>query len=166
MLLAALVAAALAWVGTVTADARLVLSSPAFHAGAAIPRRYTCDGKGISPPLRWTAPPRRARSLALHVYDLDASGFAHWIGWGISTRSRELPTGRQPPAQGRNGFGRIGYGGPCPPRGKPHHYAFVLYALARPLPIPPGSAETEFAVALKAAHVLAQAKLVGTYKRR
>jgi Raf kinase inhibitor-like YbhB/YbcL family protein len=127
---------------------------------------YTCDGRNISPPLRWTAPPRGACSLALRLYDVDAAGFTHWLAWGISTRSRGLRAAQRPPKQGRNDFGRIGYGGPCPPRGKPHHYAFLLYALARPLALAPGSREGAFAAGLKTAHVLAQAKLIGTYKRR
>jgi len=165
-LAAAAVAGALASVDAVTAGARLALSSPAFRAGAAIPRVYACDGKGISPPLRWTAPPGGARSLALRVYDIDAAGFTHWIAWGISTRSRRLQTGQRPPKQGRNDFGRIGYGGPCPPKGKPHHYVFVIYVLAKPLSIRPGSPAKAFAAALKATHVLAHANLVGTYKRR
>lgn len=100
------------------------------------------------------------------MYDIDASGFTHWIGWGISSRSRGLLKAQRPPRQGRNDFGRVGYGGPCPPTGKAHHYVFALYALARPLLIPPGSAEKRFVAALEAAHVLARAKLVGTYKRR
>jgi Raf kinase inhibitor-like YbhB/YbcL family protein len=165
-LAAAAVAGVFAWVDTVAAGARLALSSPAFRAGTAIPRVYTCDGRGDSPPLRWTAPPRGAGSLALRVYDIEASGFTHWIAWGISTRSRRLQTGQRPPKQGRNDFGRIGYGGPCPPKGKTHHYVFVLYVLAKPLSIRPGSPANAFTAALKAAQVLAHSNLVGTYKRR
>lgn len=165
LLAVAAVAVALACVGAVAAGPRLVLSSPAFGAGKPIPRAYTCDGQGTSPPLRWTAPPSGTRSFALRVYDTDA-GFTHWLAWGISSGSRGLARAQRPPRQGRNDFGRIGYGGPCPPTGKPHHYLFSLYALARPLRIQAGSADDKFVAALKAARVLAQAKLVGTYKRR
>jgi Raf kinase inhibitor-like YbhB/YbcL family protein len=128
-----------------------------------MPTVYSCDGKDVSPPLRWTAPPRAARSLALRVVDTDA-GFTHWTAWGISPRSRGLASGQRPTKQGRNDFGRVGYGGPCPPSGT-HHYVFVLYALARPLRIATGASSSRFASALRAAHVLAHAKLVGTYRR-
>lgn len=165
LLAAGAVAVALVAADASGAAARLRLSSPAFGAGKPIPRVYTCDGRGMSPPLRWTAPPPGTRSFALRVYDTDA-GFAHWLGWGISSRSRGLSSGQRPPRQGRNDFGRIGYGGPCPPRGTAHHYVFTLYALTRPLRIPSGSADDKFLAALKAARVLAQAKLVGTYERR
>jgi Raf kinase inhibitor-like YbhB/YbcL family protein len=146
--------------------ARLALSSPAFRAGGAVPRVHTCDGRDSSPPLRWTAPPRGARSLALHVYDVDASRFVHWIGWGIPARARGLRAGQRAPREGRNGFGGIGYGGPCPPAGRRHRYVFVLYALARRPALAPGSGEKAFATAVRAARVLAQARLVGTYRRR
>jgi Raf kinase inhibitor-like YbhB/YbcL family protein len=142
----------------------LLLSSPAIHPGGAIPKRYTCDGRDVSPPLRWTAPPAGARSLALRVYDVDAR-FTHWIAWGISTRSRGLRMGQRPPKQGRNDFGRVGYGGPCPPAGERHRYVFVLYALAKPLVVPAGSSAGAFAAGLRAAHVLAQTTVTGTYAR-
>jgi Raf kinase inhibitor-like YbhB/YbcL family protein len=145
------------------AATRFALSSSAFRNGGAMPAVYSCDGKDVSPPLRWTVPPRTARSVALRVVDTDA-GFTHWTAWGISPRSHGLASGQRPPKQGRNDFGRVGYGGPCPPSGT-HHYVFVLYALARPLAIAPGASSSRFAAALRIAHVLAQAKLVGTYRR-
>ena len=143
--------------------AAFVLASPAFHANAPIPRAYTCDGRDTSPPLRWTAPPRGTRSLALRVYDTDAR-FTHWLAWGIATRSRTLHAGAVPAHQGRNGFGRVGYSGPCPPSGAPHHYVFTLYALARPLSLR-GSNASAFTAALARGHVLARATLTGTYRR-
>ena len=143
--------------------ASFVLTSPAFHANAPIPRAYTCDGRDTSPPLRWTAPPHGTRSLALRVYDTDAH-FTHWLAWSISTRSRSLRAGALPPRQGRNDFGRAGYSGPCPPSGAPHHYVFTLYALARALS-PAGSNAGAFTAALTRAHVLARATLTGTYRR-
>jgi Raf kinase inhibitor-like YbhB/YbcL family protein len=164
LLFAAVAFAALA--SAPAARPRLILSSSAFRPGTGIPRLYTCDGKDSSPPLRWTAPPSGSGSLALRVYDRDASGFTHWIAWGISTRSSGLRTAQRPQKQGRNDFGRIGYRGPCPPRGALHHYVFVLYALAKPLSIPSGSNEHAFAAGLRSAHVLAQARLIGTYRRR
>lgn len=156
------VAGALA--ASATAGTPFVLSSSAFRAGGPMPAVYTCDGKDVSPPLRWSAPPLAARSLALRVVDTDA-GFTHWTAWDIPPRSRGLASGQRPPKQGRNDFGRVGYGGPCPPTGT-HHYVFVVYALAKPLTIPTGAADARFLTALRAAHVLAQAKLVGTFRRR
>lgn len=127
---------------------------------------YTCDGRGISTPLSWKGLPPRARSLALRLYDPDAAGFTHWLAWGISIRSPGLPSGQRPPKQGRNDFGRIGYGAPCPPKGTPHHYIFVLYVLAKPLDLRPGVSKGRFASAISHAYVLARAQLIGVYKRR
>lgn len=145
--------------------AAFVLFSPAFHAGDAVPRRYTCDGAGGSPPLRWTAPPARARSLAVRVYDPDARGFAHWLAWGISTTSRGIAAGTHAPREGTNDFGRRGYGAPCPPPGEAHRYVFVLYALARPLQLVPGARAPAFAAAVRAAGVLGRSTLTATYSR-
>ena len=143
----------------------LSLSSPAFHSGGAIPKRYTCDGAEVSPPLRWTAPPRPARSLALLVEDTSTPQvFKHWLAWGMSPRSRGLATGARPPRQGRNDFGRVGYGGPCPPSGTNHRYVFRLYALRKPLRLRSGASAQQFRRALRG-DVLAQARLVGTYHR-
>ncbi len=112
-----------------TLSVALALTSPAFHAGGTIPSLYTCAGADVSPPLRWTAPPRGTRSLALSVTDPDAGGFVHWRAWGIAASTRALASGARPPHEGRNGFGRVGYGGPCPPPGPAHHYVFELRAL-------------------------------------
>src|SRR5262245_4598399 len=93
--------------GTLVALAAFGLASPAFHAGASIPKPYTCDGSGVSPPLRWSAPPLGTRSLALSVKDPDAPGgtFVHWTAWNISPRSRGLARGQRPPREGRNSAG-------------------------------------------------------------
>ena len=145
--------------------ATFLLLSSAFHAGDSIPRRFTCDGQGSAPPLAWTARPKRTRSFALRVYDPDARGFTHWLAWGIPASARSLPAGARPPQEGTNDFGRRGWGAPCPPRGTRHHYAFVLYALARPLRLSPGARAPAFAAALHKAGVLKRAALVGTYAR-
>ena len=152
-------------IATLVSVLALTLSSPAFHSGGAIPKRYTCDGADLSPPLRWTAPPRAARSLALLVEDMSAPQvFKHWLAWGISPRSRGLATGARPPRQGRNDFGRVGYGGPCPPSGRNHRYVFRLYALRKPLRLRSGASPEQFRRALRG-DVLGQARLVGTYRR-
>jgi len=142
------------------------LSSPAFRPGAAIPKRFSCDGANVSPPLRWTAPPRRTRSLALAFEDTSTKPpFTHWLTWGISTRSRGLVAAARLPLQGRNDFGRTGYGGPCPPSGAKHRYVFRLYALRRPLELAAGATARELARTLRPGNVLGEARLVGTYRR-
>src|ERR687887_1025023 len=82
------------------------LTSPAFRSGGAIPKRFTCDGADLSPPLRWTAAPLRARALALQVVDVSTpSKFVHWLAWGMSPRSRGLAAGARPPRPGRDELG-------------------------------------------------------------
>ncbi len=113
----------------------LHLSSPAFPAGGVIPRLYTCDGRDVSPPLRWSGVPGGARELTLVMRDPDAPGgdFIHWTLTGIAPATTGVAAGRVPAgvAQGRNGFGTIGYRGPCPPPGEePHHYLITLTALS------------------------------------
>jgi Raf kinase inhibitor-like YbhB/YbcL family protein len=153
-------------IAALLAAAALSLSSPAFAQRGAIPKRFTCDGAGISPPLRWTAPPRGTRSFALEVVDLDTPlRFKHWLAWGISPRSRGLAAGARPPRQGRNDFGRVGWGGPCPPSGAKHRYDFLLFALRRPLSLRNGATWQQFRRALRG-DVLRSASLEGTYRRR
>jgi Raf kinase inhibitor-like YbhB/YbcL family protein len=144
------------------------ITSTAFEEGAAIPRRYTCDGEDISPEVAWSAAPGGTRSLALIVRDPDAGGFVHWLAYDIPGSSNgTLPTGisggPSAPAQGRNGFGRIGWGGPCPPSGT-HRYVFTLFALDRELGLSDGIGLSALEAAMRG-HVLAQATLTGTYKR-
>jgi Raf kinase inhibitor-like YbhB/YbcL family protein len=113
------------------ATRRLTLTSAAFQDGAPIPTRYTCDGAGRSPPLAWSGIPRETKELALVAQDLDAARFVHWTVLGISPSETRLPEGRVPHGalETENGFGRHGWGGPCPPKGEaPHRYVFALYA--------------------------------------
>jgi Raf kinase inhibitor-like YbhB/YbcL family protein len=142
------------------------LSSTAFSAGGAIPKTYTCDGKNVSPPLRWSAPPRGTRSLALSVEDPDAPGgtFVHWTGWNMRPTARRLARGQHLPAEGTNSAGGRGYTGPCPPAGPAHHYVFRLYALRAKLRLAPGAGPSKFRRALRG-RVLAVARLVGRYGR-
>jgi Raf kinase inhibitor-like YbhB/YbcL family protein len=144
----------------------LGLASPAFHAGSPIPQQFTCDGQDVSPPLRWSRVPPRARSLALEVKDPDAPGgvFTHWLLWNLSPRARSLPTHVSWRLQGRNSFGRVGYSGPCPPQGSTHHYVFTLYALDRKLTLPRGASSSRFHAAL-GGHVVSRATLTGIYGR-
>jgi Raf kinase inhibitor-like YbhB/YbcL family protein len=113
----------------------LRLSSPAFAAGRSIPRLYTCDGRDLSPPLRWSTVPAGASSLDVALRDLDAPGgsFIHWMLTGIAPGTSGLAAGQVPAgaSEGRNGFGTVGYRGPCPPGGdKPHRYVLTVTAVS------------------------------------
>lgn len=150
------------------------LTSPAFSPGGEIPVRHTCDGPDLSPPLRWTAPPANTKGFALIVDDPDAPAgtWVHWVLYGLPPTLRELPEGV--PArdtvpglgtQGVNDFRKVGYGGPCPPRGPAHRYVFKLYALDAELALPARKGKAEVVKAMEG-HILAQAELMGRYKRR
>jgi hypothetical protein len=155
----------------------LALTSTAFVHEGAIPTTYTCQGKDISVPLAWSGLPAGTRSLALIVDDPDAPDpaapkmtWVHWVLYNIppgtdgleeAVQSGELPKGT---LEGRNDWGRTGYGGPCPPVGR-HRYFFKLYALDVVLPDlgTPDKARLERAMQ---GHVLAKHELVGTYAKR
>jgi len=144
----------------------LSLSSPAFPAGSSIPQRFTCDGQDVSPPLRWSRVPPRARSLTVQLQDPDAPGgvFTHWLLWNLPPRTRGLPVHVSRRQQGRNTFGRIGYSGPCPPQGSIHHYVFTLFALDSKLALPRGSSASRLHAVMRG-HVVSRTTLVGTYGR-
>jgi len=149
------------------------LSSTAFKDGEEIPARYTCDGEHISPPLEWGEPPPGTQAFALIMDDPDApmGVFTHWVIFNIVSDSRQLteaiPTQGQLPGgflQGRNDFGKTGYGGPCPPAGPHHRYQFTLYALDQPLDLKAGISKEQLLSAIQG-HVLAQGQLTGRYQR-
>jgi phosphatidylethanolamine-binding protein (PEBP) family uncharacterized protein len=133
--------------------AAIALTAP-WPNGGTIPKRYTCDGAGAVPHLRWTHVPRRTRELVLEVLDPDAPGgtFVHWL-WAGS-----------PATPGRNSAGSLGYTGPCPPPGKPHRYVFRLYALDRRVPLPRGFDDAQLRAAIRG-HVLATGTVLGRYGR-
>ncbi len=151
----------------------LSLQTSAFKSGGEIPAQFTCSGADSSPALTWSGAPQGTQAFALIVDDPDApSGtFIHWVIYDIPAnatslaervaKSDQLPDGSR---QGKNGFGRLGYGGPCPPPGKPHRYFFKLYALDSKLNLPAGASKTEVEQAMKG-HILAQGELMGTYRR-
>jgi len=149
------------------------LTSTSFQDGSHIPAKFTCSGAGLSPQLAWTAPPAATASLALIVTDPDAprGTWVHWVLYSLPAGTRALPEGL--PAlgqlpdgalQGRNDFGKIGYGGPCPPPGSPHHYIFTLYALDAKLNLPAGEKRAQVEAAMKG-HILASGRLVGLFQR-
>lgn len=143
------------------------LTSSAFADGQPIPRRHSCEGEDLSPPLAWTEVPEGTSSLALIVDDPDApSGtFTHWLGWGLDPASGGLGEGEAAPVEGRNDFGQTGYRGPCPPPGHgPHRYFFRVYALEHELELEPGAGRGELDQALSAGS-MAVAELMGTFER-
>jgi hypothetical protein len=144
----------------------IALTSPAFAAGAPIPRVYTCDGRGVSPPLRWSGVPKGTRELVLLIRDPDAPGgsFIHWAVAGIAPGARSIGPGAAPAGavQGANSSGSDGYTPPCPPHGdRAHHYVIRVIALARP-----SGLRTGFDASSLPASGLATGTLVGTYARR
>jgi hypothetical protein len=147
----------------------MTLTSSAFQAGAAIPKRHSCDGGDFSPPLAWSGAPAGTRSFAVVVDDPDASGFTHWLLVDIPASTTSLAEGLKPgtlPAgavEGSNDFDSIGYRGPCPPSGS-HRYSHRVYALDVASLSPPPATKALFESGVKS-HVLARAELVGTYRR-
>jgi len=149
------------------------LTSSAFKQNGAIPKEYSCDGSDISIPLSWNKPPEGTKSLAVIADDPDAprGTWVHWVLYDIPAEVRELPEGIGPQEslqdgtkQGRNDFGKVGYGGPCPPSGPAHHYYFKLYALDQLTGLKSKATKQQLLDAIKG-HVLAETQLIGTYKR-
>ena len=143
------------------------LTSGAFSDGATIPARYSCDGADVSPPLAWSGTPEGTRSLALICDDPDAPGgtFVHWVLYNVPAHLSQIPENQSGGGvEGMTNFGRVGYGGPCPPPGKPHRYFFKLYALSEPLALRAGATKADVERAMHG-HVLAQAQVMGTYGR-
>ena len=149
------------------------ITSSAFENNGLIPAKYTCDGKDISPPLKWDAVPGGTKSIALICDDPDAPMgiFIHWVLFNLPSgtaeltenvpRDKVLPNGAK---QGMTDFGRIGYGGPCPPSGT-HRYFFKLYVLDTELKLEPGVNKGQLLKAMEG-HILAQGQLIGKYKRQ
>ena len=144
-----------------------------FKEGETIPKPHTCEGEDRSPPLRWNHPPAGTRCFALIADDPDAPGgtWVPWVLFNIPIDVRGLAEGLpmqdvlpNDAHQGMNDFHRVGYGGPCPPPGKPHRYYFRLYALDRELPLKPKATKAQVVAAMKD-HVLAEAQVMGRFGR-
>lgn len=118
------------------------ITTTAFQEGENIPSKFTCDGADANPPLRFEGVPVEAKSLALIVDDADAPGglFTHWLVWNIDPKTTTVEENSAPAngVQGKNDFGKSGYGGPCPPSGT-HRYFFKIFALDRQLDLAAGS---------------------------
>jgi Raf kinase inhibitor-like YbhB/YbcL family protein len=150
------------------------VTSSAFQEGTALPKQFTGDGKDVSPALRWTGAPTGAKSFAVICDDPDAprkEPWVHWVLFNLPADQQDLvegvpakevlPSGAR---QGKNDFGNPGYGGPAPPKGKPHRYYFKVYALDTMLDLKEGATKSQLEQAMKG-HILAQGQLMGTYAR-
>ena len=154
------------------AQSALTLTSSSLRDGR-IPKDLTCDGGDQSPSFIWSAPPAGTRSLVLTETDPDAPGgtFTHWVLYNLPAnnnglppnlpRQEQLPDGSR---QGRNDFGKLGYGGSCPPQGSTHRYFFDLFALDITLDVPAGATRAQVEDAMNT-HVLARGKLMARYSR-
>ena len=148
------------------------LTIPAFADGGLIPKLHTCESADISPSLEWVGEPTTTRGLALIVDDPDAPAgtWNHWLLYDLPPSVRSLAQGYKPGKPGLSGtddFGRLGYGGPCPPKGHgPHRYFFKLYALdIATLGLPAGARRPQIDAAIRG-HILAEARYMGRYERR
>lgn len=144
------------------------LSSPAFGHGQPIPKRYTCEGEDLIPPLQWEGAPPGTQSFVLIMEDPDApmGTWDHWIVYDIPATVTSIREATPPPGRvGRNSWEKTSYGGPCPPPGPVHRYFFRLYAVDIPsLNLPEGAEKKDVLQALEG-HILAQTELMGLYQR-
>lgn len=146
-----------------------VLRSPSLSPDGSIPSKYSCDGQDVSPALEWSGAPAETAYLALIVDDPDARDFVHWVVYNMTgSASGMLPeaysASPDAPPQGRNGFGRIGYGGPCPPSGT-HRYRFTLYALSDAVDLPATPSADQLRQAMSSL-LIARATFEAPYTRR
>lgn len=151
----------------------MLVKSSAFSEGGPIPKKHSCQGDDVSPDLSWEGVPPGTKSIALIVDDPDCPGgtWVHWIAYNIPSTLHGLPeavpaqkTSAGGLRQGENDFGRIGYGGPCPPPGKAHRYCFKVYALNSLLELEPGATKARLESAMKN-HILAEGLLTGRFQR-
>ncbi len=145
------------------------IMSSAFSDGENIPTQYTCEGSDISPPLSWQGIPAGAKTLVLIVDDPDApmGTWDHWVVFNIPPSTTQIAADGKFPAEtkdGKNSWGKAGWGGPCPPSGT-HHYQFKLYALDIVLTLANNTSKATIEKAMRG-HVLAETKIVGLYKKK
>jgi Raf kinase inhibitor-like YbhB/YbcL family protein len=144
------------------------ITSDAFENGKPIQKQYTCEGPDMSPQLSISDVPTGAKSLALICDDPDApvGTWVHWVVWNIDPKISQIPEkAGSIGVDGTNDFRRLGYGGPCPPRGHgTHRYFFKLYALDTLLDLKKGASKKDLENAMEG-HILAKAELMGTYSR-
>jgi len=143
----------------------LVVKSPAFEANKQLPKKYSCDGQEINPPLKIDGVPEEAKTLVLIVDDPDApSGtFDHWVVWNIPASMANIGENTVPGMEGLNSARAQGYMGPCPPSGT-HRYFFKVYALDTALTLGIGSKKKDVEKAMQN-HIVAKGELIGLYSR-
>jgi Raf kinase inhibitor-like YbhB/YbcL family protein len=149
------------------AEMAIQITSSVFSEGEAIPKKHTCSGEDVSPPLAWIGTPQAAKSLAIIMDDPDAPGktFVHWVLFNIPPGTVELAEGaRGAGVAGVNDFRRTGYKGPCPPAGQTHRYFFKIYALDQELKLAEGASKAEVEKAMKG-HILASGQWMGKFSR-
>ena len=148
------------------------LTATPFQNGGEIPKKFTCDGSDVSPELVWTDPPAGTHNFAVIVDDPDAPAgtWVHWVLYDLPANALRLAEGiakkdrlQNGACQGRNDFGKLGYNGPCPPRGSEHRYFFKLYALDAKTNLKPGASKRDLEHAMKG-HILAQSEFVGKFQ--
>jgi len=151
----------------VTKTEELKISSPAFENGGKIPKKYTCGGENVNPPLKIENAPSNAKSLALVFDDIDAPRrtYVHWIVWNVDPGLKEIKENSVPErvVQGVNDFKKRHYGGPCPP-GRAHKYVFKIYALDTLLNLNSNGTKKDLEKAMEG-HIISRAQLMGLYKR-
>ena len=150
----------------------IAVLSAAFAMGAALPDRYACTNR--SPPLAWGEVPTNTQSIAVLCDDPDAPAgdWVHWVLFNLAPETRSLPENVARDAalpgdavQGLNDYGRVGYDGPCPPRGQQHRYHFKVFALDARLALDAQARKKDLLAAMEG-HVLAQGDLMATYARK
>lgn len=159
---------------TTSSPVLIELTSKTFHSDSTIPAKYTCDGANVSPHLAWGLLPHYTKTLTIICEDIDAPGgpWTHWVIYNIPPAQQQdlpenIPQGLVFPndmRQGLNDFGKLGWGGPCPPPGKPHQYVFRLYLLDAILHLP-GPVDKAAVMRAMEGHIIGEGRLVGVYGR-
>lgn len=154
-------------------DMEIEIRSRSFREGESIPSKFTCDGENVSPHLSWESSVDGIKTFVLLVEDPDASSgnFTHWVVYNIPVEVNTLMENSTPTKNvrdeilmGTNDFGRIGYGGPCPPSGT-HHYYFRIYGLNTAVHLDSGATNKEVSRKMEG-HIIARGELMGTYQRK
>ena len=159
---------------TVNITMEIKIKSTAFNEGSSIPSKFSCENENVSPQLHWNEVSKNIKSYAIILDDPDAPGgnFVHWVIFNIPGTMNELHENVTPSRNipdevmiGTNSFGRIGYGGPCPPPGKAHRYYFRIFALDTILHHVESGATKQLLIKAMEGHIIAKGELMGTYKR-
>jgi Raf kinase inhibitor-like YbhB/YbcL family protein len=143
----------------------LAVTSSAFEHETLIPKKYTCEGENMNPPLRISHVPKETQSLVLIIDDPDAPDgtYDHWLVWNIRPFT-EIAENTYPGRMGVNSAGIVGYTGPCPPTGV-HRYFFKVYALDKLLDLPEGCNKQSLMNEMEE-HILASGTLIGLYRKK